>query len=87
MANTQEVCVGWQPYMLLGGSALLDVEHLAATINAAIGAHMVRQLSRAAIRANGDLGNLNLVVRAAVALARVRDSFLWQCAHVKYLLQ
>src|SRR5690348_10517502 len=83
----------WMPWMassvsrratdtLLGAGPLrLDVEHLPAAVRAAIGAGVVREPHLAALGADGELGNLDLVMRPAVALAPVGVAFLRQCAH------
>src|SRR5690348_8064960 len=67
---------------LLGAGPLrLDFEHLPAAVRAAVRAGMVREPHLAALRADGELGNLDLVMRPAVALAPVSVAFLRQCAH------
>src|SRR5690348_14914042 len=83
----------WMPWMassvsrratdtLLGAGPLrLDVEHLPAAVRAAVGAGVVREPHLAALGADGELGNLDLVMRPAVALAPVGVAFLRQCAH------
>jgi hypothetical protein len=58
-------------------AALANRQHLAPTIRAAIRADVVRAVRLAALRADGQLGNLHLMVHAPVALAMVREAFLW----------
>lgn len=53
----------------------LDVKHLTTAICPAVGAGMVRLTGAPALLTGNELGNLHFVVRAAVALAPVRDSF------------
>jgi len=38
---------------------------------------MVRAAGLAALRADGQLGNLHFVMRAAVGLARIRETAFW----------
>src|SRR6185312_15780529 len=64
----------WLALVLLGG--VLRLQHLTTAIGAAVGAGMVRLSGLTALRANGQLGQLDLVMRAAVALTRVRVTFL-----------
>ena len=71
-------------FALLSGG-VLGLQHLAATIGAAIRAGMVRLTGLAALRADGQLRQLDLVMRAAMALTRVCVTFLRQRAHGRLL--
>ncbi len=59
------------------GAARRNLKHLATTIRATVRAGMVRAAGLAALRADGQLGNLHFVMRAAVGLARIRETAFW----------
>lgn len=68
------------------GTALAYRYHLSATIGAAVGAGMVRKPRLFALWTNLQLRNLDLVMLAPEALARVGLAFLWQRAHTLLLI-
>jgi hypothetical protein len=68
---------------LLGApAALLDNEHLAATVVPAGRAHVMHHMRlTAGVAVHEDWNILQEVLPAPVALAVAGDSLLWQCAH------
>jgi hypothetical protein len=63
--------------LLAAGAACRYLKHLATSIGAAVEAYMMRAAGLVTLRADSQLGDLDLVMRTAIGLARVRETSFW----------